>query len=300
MYQKDANNLVVERPASGDISFRQMIQYHVSGLQRLPVSFELPQSRDALWKALETLGEPQSIFAYWAELRAQRKSEIMSSILSQLPPLTPCLHALQSHSSRNNQTDAVLSTHVINQYLTDETVHGQCNPIVDFPLSMDHQLFISIQHNALRGVMTNMSILLHLNGHTLEGWADFYTEDLPIPPDDAPPSLHLTSLQKIVPHESWIDVIPYAGMRDNILRNQNNLDADELCDDFLGGMYEGLSEVQSRGLVLWGDPWSEDGWEISEGFARKWSFILKGCESLVRSTNVWREARGEEKLVVEV
>jgi hypothetical protein len=89
-------------------------------------------------------------------------------------------------------------------------------------------------------------------------------------------------------------------MRDNILRNQDNLDADALCDDFLGGMGEGLSEVQGRGMILWGEPWSEDGWEISEGFARKWSFLLKGCTDLIESTNRWREARGEERLVVEV
>ena len=89
-------------------------------------------------------------------------------------------------------------------------------------------------------------------------------------------------------------------MRDNILKNQDNLDADTLCDDLLGGMYEGLSEIQSRGLVLWGEPWSTNGWEISEGIARKWSFLLKGCGDLIESTNKWRKVRGEERLLMEV
>ena len=145
-----------------------------------------------------------------------------------------------------------------------------------------------------------MSILLHLNGHSLEGWADFYLEDLPPPSDTAPVSLRPTQLQKTISHETWVDILPYPAMRDNILINQDNMDVDALCEDFVGGMDEGVSEIESRGLILWGDPWREDGWEISEGFARKWSFLLKGCVGLLEATNKWREERGEERLVVEV
>ena len=69
-------------------------------------------------------------------------------------------------------------------------------------------------------------------------------------------------------------------MPDNILINQDNMNGDVLCDDFLGGIYDGLSEIESRGLILWGERWCEGGWEISEGFARKWVFFLKGCAGL--------------------
>jgi len=272
------------------MSLLQLVQDHVSGRQRMPIAFELAESRLAFWTAtLETLGEPQSIFAYWAELRGQRKREILSTLLAQNPLALP-LHALQSQYDPNNQASLVKCIQAIRQ----------CTSSFEFPLSIDHQLFTMIQYNALRGVMTNMSILLHLNGRPLEGWADFYIEDLPTPPDHAPPSLQPTYLQKIVKHESWVDIIPYSVMRDNILRSQDNLDADALCDDFLGGMYEGLGDVQNRGMILLGEPWSEDGWEISEGFARKWSFLLKGCEDLIKSTNRWRKARGEQRLIVEV
>jgi hypothetical protein len=68
----------------------------------------------------------------------------------------------------------------------------------------------------------------------------------------------------------------------------------------MGGMYDGLSEVESRGMILWREPWSGDGWELSEGFVRKWEFLLKGCGNLMGSTNRWREARGEQKLVLGV
>jgi len=257
----------------------------------MPIAFELAESRLAFWAAtLETLGEPQSIFAYWAELREQRKRELSSILLSQNPSLALQFGALQSQYNPNNQPSLVRCIQALNQ----------CTSTFKFPLSVDHQLFTMIQYNTLRGVMTNMSILLHPSGRPLEGWADFYTEDLPTPPDHAPSSLQPTYLQKIVKHESWVDIIPCPVMRDNILRNQDNLDADALCEDFLGGMDEGVSEVQNRGMILWGEPWSEDGWEISEGFARKWSFLLKGCGDLIKATNRWRKARGEKRLIVEM
>lgn len=53
--------------------------------------------------------------------------------------------------------------------------------------------------------------------------------------------------------------------------------------------------------MVWGEPWCVDGWEFSEGFARKWgSLLLRGCGELVASTNRWRGLRGERALVVEV
>jgi hypothetical protein len=166
-------------------------------------------------------------------------------------------------------------------------------------LPVDQQLFSLIQHNAMKGVMTNMAIVLGLHGRTFEGWDDFYVEDLEMP-SDAPTSLNMTELQRNVPHEAWIDVLPYASFRDNIIRNQDNVDADTLCEDFLGGWSEGRNEVERTGMVLWGDPWSSDGWEITEGFLKKWGFLMRGCEDLIRSTNRWREARGERRLFVEV
>ncbi|PMD32353.1 hypothetical protein L207DRAFT_518732 [Hyaloscypha variabilis F] len=255
------------------VSLHELIQDHLTGRRRIPIAFELPQSREAFWAALETLDEPQSTFAYWAELREYRKHQITS--------------ALSEHNSSGTLS-------------LDSLLSGDQYSSLDFPLSVDHQLFTLIQCNSLRGALTNMFILLHLDGRSLNGWADFYTEDLPPPPDTAPLSLRPTQLQTTITHEAWVDVLPYPAMRDNILLSQDHIDVDALCDDLVGGMYDGLSEIESRGLILWGEPWREDGWEISEGFARKWSFLLKGCAGLVEATNRWREARGEERLVVEV
>lgn len=73
---------------------------------------------------------------------------------------------------------------------------------------------------------------------------------------------------------------------------------DDLCCDLVGGLYEGFNDVENRGIIIWGEPWRVDGWEVSGGFARKWGFLLKGCVELVRSSDVYREGRGEGRLVV--
>ena len=57
--------------------------------------------------------------------------------------------------------------------------------------------------------------------------------------------------------------------------------------------------MESRGLLVWGEPWEVGSWEVSEGFVGRWGFLLRGCGEMVRATNGWREGRGEEALVVE-
>jgi hypothetical protein len=254
----------------------------------MPVPFILPQSQFAFWDTLGAIGEPEGTFLYWAELRALRKYELESafSALSVEASSLPKSHPI---------TELGLSIKRSDGQLCSQTSYPSL-----FPLSSDHQLFILIQHNALRGVMTNMSILLRLNGRPFNGWESFYTDDLPTPPNTAPPTLQATQLQRTIPHESWVDVIPYPHLRDNILGRLGTLDDDELCDDLLGGMEQGLNEIQERGIILWGDPWSQDAWELSEGLAKKWAFLFKDCNALVNSTNKWRAARGENALVVEI
>ncbi|KAH8676529.1 hypothetical protein BGZ60DRAFT_402794 [Tricladium varicosporioides] len=276
---------------------RQLVHDHVRGRQKMPVMFELPQSRDTFWQVLESyLDEPERIFAYWAELKAHRKREIaFTSTLQECPA--------DNYPSPESLASEVLSTRSSDGELLDIFL-DQLQPPMYTPFSSDHQLFVTIQYNALRGCLANMSILLGLKGNPVDNWAEVFVEDLPIPvPKDGTPipkSLQFTSLQKAISHESWIDVIPSAAMRDIIIKNQETIDADMLCDDLLGGMYEGLNEIGNRGLILWGEPWSEDGWEVSEGFAKKWSFLLEESELLIRSTNKWRGERGEERLIVEI
>lgn len=172
-------------------------------------------------------------------------------------------------------------------------------PVI-FPISLDHRLITLIQYNVLRAIIINMTVLSLYDMMPEECGAAFTLFCLPPPPHDVPPSLSPTLLQQISPHPVWIGTAPDPAMRDNLIKNYGRFDDDDLCCDMLGGLYEGFNDVERRGMIAWSDPWSPDGWEVTEGFARKWGFLLKGCTQLRSSTNRWRAQRGEEPLIFEI
>ncbi|KAI1375967.1 hypothetical protein F4677DRAFT_445683 [Hypoxylon crocopeplum] len=239
-------------------------------------------------------------FSYWERLEAQlrllgsagRESEHSYPSLSKDSSLTYDTISNPRHHTR------IIPPMI--PYLNGNDRPGPTISNVTFPLSADHRLLVLIQYNVLRALMTNMSILSILSRIPLECGAALNIKDLPSPPESIPPSLESTQLQKRIRHDAWIDIVPWSNMRDNFLLNRGKYDEDDLCVDMVGGLYEGFDEVQTRGLIVWGEPWSETGWEVSKGFATKWSFLLKGCDALVESTNRWRESRGEERLVIDV
>lgn len=174
------------------------------------------------------------------------------------------------------------------------------NARVIFPLSTDH-LIPLIQFNVLRAVLTNMALLRILD--SLPQDCDGYTFcHMPLypTPDEIPPQLRPTRLQNSVPHPLWIDIIPSPTLRDNFIRLAETIDEDEICSDFIGGLFEGDADIDARGWIVWNDPWDTSGWEMTEGFVKKWGFVLKGCTKPLEATNRWRRKRGEEELVVEV
>lgn len=62
--------------------------------------------------------------------------------------------------------------------------------------------------------------------------------------------------------------------------------------------HDGVIIGDGTGLRVWNDPWCADSWEVEERFAWKYKDML--CEELLRSTNKWREMRGEEPLSFEL
>jgi Domain of unknown function (DUF3425) len=120
-----------------------------------------------------------------------------------------------------------------------------------------------------------------------------------------PTSLIPTTLQQTIPHFPWIDLIPLAGLRDSLIRAGPRVEVHEFCVDMMGDMfniqslYHSGSASSQGGLLVWGDSWLIESWEMTEGFVQKWGWLLdEGCEEIVRSTNRWREGRGEDVLVV--
>jgi len=165
---------------------------------------------------------------------------------------------------------------------------------------LDHRLITLIQYNVLRAIVINMTILSLYEMMPEECGAAFTLYCLPPPPHDVPPSLNPTLLQQTSPHPVWIGTAPDPAMRDNLIKNYGRFDDDDFCCDMLGGLYEGFNDIERRGMIVWSDPWSPDGWEVTEGFARKWSFLLEGCTQLMSSTNKWRAQRGEEPLIFKI
>ena len=112
--------------------------------------------------------------------------------------------------------------------------------------------------------------------------------------DSLPPTLQPTIFQLTIPHHPWIDLLPVPQLRDNLLhRSANSYDAAQLCRDM-----RGFQQVSSGrgGISVWGQSWDPDGWEVSPAFAQKWPWVVQGCQSLLESTNHWRETRGEPLL----
>jgi len=171
-----------------------------------------------------------------------------------------------------------------------------------FPLSRDHLLPL-VQYNIMRAVVTNMTILA-IDCHS-DMCSVFWSALTPFStPQGLPNTLAPTPLQLSTPHPAWIDLLPHPRMRDNAIRNQGYFDPAELEDDLFGEVCNEEVELpgedpgEMRGLLVWSDPWRPEGWEVTEGFVRKWGFLVRDCDSMFSATNQWRAGRGEKPLVV--
>ncbi|MCJ1380987.1 hypothetical protein MMC17_004096 [Xylographa soralifera] len=168
-----------------------------------------------------------------------------------------------------------------------------------FPLCADH-LITLLQFNALRALAANRTLISGVLTTPLDCDAEII-HIVPYPPQPAllPATLLPTTLQQTVPHGDWIDLFPSPAGRDRLIRAAGTFDEDDLWADCIGGLYEGFpdDEVERRGMVAWAPPWDIAGWEMSEGFWRKWGWLVRGLPGILEATNRWRGERGEEPFV---
>lgn len=108
-----------------------------------------------------------------------------------------------------------------------------------------------------------------------------------------PRALRPTDVQTKVPHHPWIDCLPVPRMRQNLIQAGDTFDDMDLCGDLIGLFSAGTG---STGIVVWGEPWDEASWEVTEEFLQSWAWTIKGCWDLFESTNRWRARRGEKAL----
>lgn len=181
-----------------------------------------------------------------------------------------------------------------NPLMPDKSIKEQFNII--FPLCSDH-LITLLQFNALRGLAVNRTLISGILGTPLDCDEEIiHIVPYPTKPELVPPSLLPTTLQQTVPHGDWIDMFPCPEARDRLILATGTFDEDDLWADCIGGLYEGFpdDEVERRGIIAWSPPWEITGWEMSEGFLRKWGWLFKGLPGPLAATNRWRIQRGEE------
>lgn len=181
-----------------------------------------------------------------------------------------------------------------NPLLPDKPRKEQFNIV--FPLCPDH-LITLLQFNALRAMAVNRTLISGILVTPLDCDEEvIHVIPYPTKPELLPSTLLPTTLQQTVPHGDWIDMFPYPEGRDRLIRAAGTFDEDELWADCIGGLYEGFpdDEIERRGIIAWSPPWDITGWEMSEGFLRKWGWLFKGLPGWLEATNRWRMERGEE------
>ncbi|KAI0113642.1 hypothetical protein GGR51DRAFT_556790 [Nemania sp. FL0031] len=231
-------------------------------------------------------------FSYWEQLKARSGKFQFTGALHRPRPKPSLLDEGLSPEDRKRLFPPVFP------YLGQS--HDGNLPPVFFPLSPDHKLLVLIQLNVFRAMLSNMAMLGLIDRLPMECGMVLHSKDFPPPPPVLPPALQETWLQRNTPHDMWIDSFPCPQLRDNLVSYIDHIDEDDLCVDTMGGLFEGYDDIELNGIVIWGEPWSETGWEISQGFAKKWGFLLKGCNTLIEATNKYRAARGEDRLVIEL
>ncbi|KAK1513786.1 hypothetical protein CABS01_07192 [Colletotrichum abscissum] len=165
------------------------------------------------------------------------------------------------------------------------------------PDPMSDSLIPLVQFNLFRGLMENMRTL----GITMPMICD---DDCvsPFGSDpmynantawNVPYFLKPTETQLTTIHHPWLDFLPLPRMRDNLIKAGDDWDDEALCLDMVG---DGDAPSGKGGMILWGEPWDPNSWEVTEDFVEKWRWILEGCEEIIRSSNYWRAKRGEKRM----
>ena len=122
------------------------------------------------------------------------------------------------------------------------------------------------------------------------------------------PDLRPSSEQITVQHHPYIDILPFATLRKNLIAHQEEIDEDEFFYDMLtglvcwGGAGIGRKDREaSTGYASTGTPWDVRSWEARVWFLKKYWTLLGGEDGeLVRQSEWWRGIRGEDTMNLEV
>ncbi|RAK99345.1 DUF3425 domain-containing protein [Aspergillus ibericus CBS 121593] len=166
--------------------------------------------------------------------------------------------------------------------------------------SADHLLTLS-KVNVFRAFVANMSVLglgkdttWCQDDDALSLFNTLSPDAIEGSTDKLPVALRPTKLQIKIPHHPWLDFFPLPRLRDNLVMMADRFDDEELCHDVMG-FWDNASD--SCSMLVWGEPSDPASWEVTEGFLRKWPWVVRGCPELLQSTNRWRQSRGEKMII---
>ena len=163
--------------------------------------------------------------------------------------------------------------------------------------SPEDQLLNLMYYNVFRGLVKNIRAL-NLDIKLMATWeydSPFVTGKVDI--STLAPDFQPTYLQRTVSHHPCFDLFPDSVVRDNALEywyiEKRPLEA-RLCMALAGRhTWHEIDLALKCGCILWGEPDVVESWEVTEGFARDWPFLVKGAVRLEAATNGYRLLRGE-------
>ncbi|KAJ9610844.1 hypothetical protein H2200_005621 [Cladophialophora chaetospira] len=161
----------------------------------------------------------------------------------------------------------------------------------------EDQLLTLMYYNVFRGLGKNIRAL-NLDMNLMPSWkydSPFVTGRVDI--STLAPDFQPTYLQQTVSHHPCFDIFPDSVVRDNAIAywyvDKKPLNG-RLCMALAGRHTWHEIDLGSRsGCILWGEPDVVESWEVTEGLARDFPFLVKGAVRLEAATNVYRASRGE-------
>lgn len=165
----------------------------------------------------------------------------------------------------------------------------------------DHHLKL-LQLNTINGFTRNATVLgFNFDWLICESISPFGHDGQGPKPGTAPAaylpsSLMPTSMQLGMRHHPWLDLFPLPRMRDNLLIAISYMGAEDEQKLFDDVMESGGGKNEWAGLVVWGEPWDPQSWELSIPFLQRWGWLIRGCPEIIVSTNHWRSQRGEKPI----
>ncbi|RAH84610.1 hypothetical protein BO86DRAFT_441467 [Aspergillus japonicus CBS 114.51] len=158
---------------------------------------------------------------------------------------------------------------------------------------LDH-LFTLSKFNVLRAFVDNMAALrLSIEAMGDDVISPFNMNSPGNPSRQGlPASLFPTSTQCTISHHPWLDCFPFPRMRDNLVKAADSFNDCELCTDIVDPTNGDI------GMMVWGDPWLPQSWEVSQLFVAKWAWVIEGCPEIIVHSNYWRARRGLGRLKV--